>query len=557
MTARLGAALEAVLATRAAGKGRVVDLRAGSDDDDAIEIAAAVRSTEREVIERLRGGRGPEVIVVDRPSASLRRALRDHPIGLLVVCGEPAAADVEALDALPDQPWLGPAATLSTGAGRAIAIGHVRGELTGLVRALGRDAVRIAAAPTPRWLPVWLDHSAVRGCAVLGTVGARALSIAWAQWARGGRPSDVIVPVGVPAVALDRPRAPELDVAVAAHALEARTGPVFPSPRVIAIVHAQLAGPAGHREGVASTTTTTDEVWAQARRALPVTGALLGMEAPRPGMPTDAPTAAFLAQRVLLREASHRALLAAPPPAPIPPPPDGIERAAEVLHNAGESLTDQETKVVLRGFGMQVTRQAVASSASGASGFAERIGFPVVLKALSPDLRRRSELGAIELDLGNAAAVRRAYGAIVDAVERRAPTARLDGVVVAEHVPAGLDVHAGVLRLAGGGLVVFAQPHAATGASEPVLGLCPLGHGDALSIAHAVLSRIAVPALRRESDPGAAPLAEVLLRLSWLAERFADRLNLVDVNPVRITGDSRGYVILDAQLRQRAHVEGR
>ena len=49
----------------------------------------------------------------------------------------------------------------------------------------------------------------------------------------------------------------------------------------------------------------------------------------------------------------------------------------------------------------------------------------------------------------------------------------------------------------------------------------------------------------------------MLLRLWWLAERFPDRLNLVDVNPVRITADARGYVILDAHLRQRAHVEGR
>jgi hypothetical protein len=180
-----------------------------------------------------------------------------------------------------------------------------------------------------------------------------------------------------------------------------------------------------------------------------------------------------------------------------------------------------------------------------------------VLKALSPDLRRRSELGAIELDLANAAAVRRAYGAIVDAVERRAPTARLDGVVVAEHVPEGLDMRAGVVRTASNRMAVFAQSRAGTAPSEPVLGLCPLTHAGALSIAHAVLSRIAVPALRRDTDPDAAPLAEVLLRLSWLAERFGDRVNLVDANPVRITGDARGYVILDAVLRQRVHLEGR
>jgi acetyltransferase len=553
MTARLGAALEAVLASRAAARGRIADLR-GGDDDDAITLPAApAREKEREVVERIRAGRGPDVLVVDRPSATLRRALRDHPVGLLVVVGTIAAADVEALDADLEQPWLGPDARLGVGPGRTIAIGHAAGELTGLTRALGREAIRLAIAPTPAWLPSWLAEPALSGMGILGTVGARALSIAWAEWAAHAGAADVVVPVGVPEAPLDQPRAAALDVVVAAHALERRTGPVFPSPRVIAIVHAQLAGLRGRDDG----DSTGAEVWAQARRALPMTGAIVGMESPRAGLPTDAPTAAFLAQRVLLREASHRALLQAAPAAPSPPAEDGIGRAAEILHNAGEALSDQETKVVLRGFGMQVTRQAVANSASGASGYAERIGFPVVLKALSPDLRRRSELGAIELDLPNAAAVRRAYAAIVDAVERRAPTARLDGVVVAEHVPAGLDVHAGVVRLRGGRLAVFAQPHSGTHPSEPLLALAPLSHDAALSMAHAVLSRIPVPALRRDSDPGPSPLADALLRLSWLAERFADRIHLVDLNPVRITADARGYVILDAHLKQRAHLEGR
>jgi len=85
---------------------------------------------------------------------------------------------------------------------------------------------------------------------------------------------------------------------------------------------------------------------------------------------------------------------------------------------------------------------------------------------------------------------RRAYAAIVDAVERRAPTARLDGVVVAEHVPVGLDVHAGVLRLRGGQQVVFARPHAGTQSTGPILALCRLHHEAGLSMAHAVLSRI-------------------------------------------------------------------
>jgi hypothetical protein len=361
----------------------------------------------------------------------------------------------------------------------------------------------------------------------------------------------VLVPVGVPEPALDKPRAPELDRLVAAPALERWTGPVFPSPRAIAIV---LAG--ARRGPRASVPESMLALWAQARRALPVTGAIVGMDKPDPRLPIEAPTAAFLAQRALLRETANRELARTSLPAIAPLADDGLARTTEVLANATEELTDHESKVVLRGLGMQVTRQAVASSASGASGFAERIGFPVVLKALSPGLRRRTEVGAVELDLPNAAAVRRAYGTISDNLERRAPTFRLDGIIVAEHVGAGLDLHAGIIRLAEDGHAVFARALAGDIAVEPATALAPLSEVDALLLAQAVLSRIPVPALRRGSDPDARPLAELFVRLSWLAERFGDRIHLAELSRVRLVGGERGYVILDARITQRVHLEG-
>lgn len=543
LTSRVDAALDVLLAPRG---DTLVDLRARTDDH--VVVGSMTTAKERDVVDRLRAGRGPVVLVVDRIGATLRRALRDHPIALLIATGEAIAPEE-----LGETPCLGPNARVVVGEGRTIVVAHDGGDLAGLLRAFGPARVRLALAPTPSWLPTWLAAAALRDHPVVGTVAASALSPAWASWARTATLADVVVPLGVPEPALDRPRAEELDVVLAAHALERHTGPVFPSPRVIALVHDHLAGAATPRDADG----TSMAVWSQARRALPWIGALVGMEQPLVGLPHDAPTAAFLAQRVLLRVHTRRDAIAAAGPAPATPAADALARAQEILHNAGETLTDQETKVVLKGVGMHVTRQAVANSASGAAGFAERIGFPVVLKALSPELRRRSELGALELDLANSAAVRRAYSTIVDAVERRAPTARLDGVVVAEHVPAGLDVHAGIVKSKSGALAVFARPLAGDQPLEPVLAPAPLSWADAVGLADAALARIPVPALRRETDPPAAALAEVLWRLGLLAEHFGERLTQIEVDPVRLLADARGYVVLDARGRQRAHLEGR
>lgn len=543
LSERAHAVLEALLGGKATAK-RVADLRDG-EDADAIEGVATTELGERELLEALRRGRGPDVVLVAKLSATLLRGLREHPPGLVVVTG-PSAPTIEGTLVL------GPHAMLRTGSGRVIACAHARDDLHGIVRALGADAVRLALAPTPSWLPRLVAHGKLAELELAGTVHARELSLAWARWAAKSDSRIVLVPVGVPAPALDKPRVPELDRLVAAHALERWTGPVFPSPRAIAIVLAGL------RRGPAKTTVPESmlALWAQARRALPVTGAIVGMDKPDPRLPIEAPTAAFLAQRALLRETANRELARTSLPPLAELADDGIARTTEVLANATEELTDHESKVVLRGLGMQVTRQAVASSASGASGFAERIGFPVVLKALSPGLRRRTEVGAVELDLGNAAAVRRAYATIADNLERRAPTFRLDGIIVAEHVGEGLDLHAGIIRLAEEGHAVFARALAGDSPLEPATAATPLSEVDALLLAQAVLSRIPVPALRRGSDPDVRPLAELLLRLSWLAERFGDRVHLAELSRVRLVGGERGYVILDARIVQRVHLEG-
>lgn len=528
------------------------------------ELARTVE--DRELPNALRELPGVKVLLLHRVPLPLVRALRSHPVPLVVLTGEGEAHDggrskaarSESLAGVPGVTVLGPLARIVRGHGSALVCAADAVELEGLSRALG--GVRLGVSPTPRWWWRLLERRAARKSPWAGYVPAAVLDEDWARWAAARGPDGVLVPLGVPWPPVDEPADPEagpvLAAAVAAHALERWTGPVFPSPRVLAGVLDGLRGVmAGEDRPVPDA-----GMWQQARRALPATGAIVGMEAPRPELATHVPTAAFLAQRALLRIDAARAALAGTLREPAIDE-DGFGRADEVLASAGQVLTDHESKVVLRGFGIEVTRQAVASSASGAGGFADRIGYPVALKALSPDLRRRAEIGATQLDLGTGAAVRRAYGAIVDAVEKHAPTARLDGVLVAEMVGPGLDLHCGAIRLPDGGAALYGRVMDTPAPAEPVLAPCPVSRDDAMLLAHAILSRIPVPALRRTTDPDARELATLLLRLDALVRHCGPRLELVELRPVRLlsgaTRGDRGYVTLDARIVQVAHLQGR
>ncbi len=510
---------------------------------------------ERELAKAIRDGIAG-VVILRKLSPPLLRALRTTPPALLVVTGD--GHEVEDLATVPALATfvLGPCAVLRVGdlASRntpcALACAHSADELEGIRRALRPRALPLSLAPTPAWLCTVVQHPSLSSIPIAGTLDRSSLSGPWIAWVRQREAPVVLVPLGIEAPSIDDDDDDLLLTVVAAHALERRTGPVFPAPRVIAGVLDGLE----QRHSALAPTPDQLALWNQARRALPLIGAALGMQTPDGAVPLQAPTAAFLAQRALLRARAHDAVVGGELAPLGPADEDGLRRARELLRNAAEVLTDQESKVVLRGFGFEVTRQAVANSASGAAGFADRIGYPVVLKVLSPDLRRRTDIGGVVLSLETASAVRRAYASIMDNVERSAPTARVDGVVVAEMVAGGVDIRCGARRLGNDSVVVYGRIEGASAPIEPALALLPLRAEDAIALAHAVLSRAPMPALRRQSDPDVPGLAAVFSHLSTLFEH-APRVLSVDLGPVRML-DPRGLVTLDARITQEAHLEG-
>jgi len=557
---------------------------------------------------------GAVIVVAHTVSPTLARALRERPPALLIITG-PAQTDelpvpaetlllgpdarltIADITDIPDLPDIADqivcattarelhallaalrSADLSPGPGpaRDPANPPVPKDMSPQTAPAPPPGVRLAAAPTPPWWPLWLADPRLARATALGFVAAASLHPGWVRWAAKtpDTADHVLVPLGLEPAKIDTPRHPGLAATLAAHALERLTGPVFPSPEVLALLarpHTPVPSDSPDPAALAR--------WAQARRALPLLSAAPGMEQPLAGLSLVSPTAAFIAQRVLLRRAQIRALLRGRHEAtPLQLDPAAVARAEEVLRGAGQVLSEHESKVVLRGFGVEITRQAVASSASGAAQYADTIGYPVVLKALSPDLRRKQDLGAVVLGLTTSAAVRRAYATIVQNVEQHAPTAHLDGVLVAEQAPEGLELHCGAVRLHTGEMAIFGRALGQPVPVEPSLALSPLGPADALLLAHAVLARVPVPALRRASDPGVAELAELFLRLDALilhfdratperserAERGASdmspgtgRLISVELGPLRLVGPPRGYLTLDARIVQRAHLEGR
>src|SRR5581483_8406585 len=85
-----------------------------------------------------------------------------------------------------------------------------------------------------------------------------------------------------------------------------------------------------------------------------------------------------------------------------------------------------------------------AASAREAATIARQIGFPVVLKVLSPDISHKSDVGGVVLGLNSAAQVEAAFKLIKNNVAEKAPSARFDGVAVQAMAKAGVEMLAGI-----------------------------------------------------------------------------------------------------------------
>lgn len=212
-------------------------------------------------------------------------------------------------------------------------------------------------------------------------------------------------------------------------------------------------------------------------------------------------------------------------------------------------LSEMESKAILAAFRIPIAKAVVARSPNEALLIAEEFGFPVAMKINSPDITHKSDCGGIRLNLGNAQAVRSAYHDIIQAVQKKNPGARIDGIVVEPMIvkPNGRELMVGMATDAVFGPVIT---FGAGGVLVEVLGdravaLPPLnGFLVKDMIQRTRIARL-LGAFRHMPPADRAALESVLLRVSemvcalpWIKE--------MDINPLIV--DEHGACAVDARI---------
>jgi acetyl-CoA synthetase (ADP-forming) len=118
----------------------------------------------------------------------------------------------------------------------------------------------------------------------------------------------------------------------------------------------------------------------------------------------------------------------------------------QVKKEGRKALLEPEAKLICTEYGIPVTKFKVALNEKDAIKFADEIGYPVVLKIVSPDIIHKSEAGGVIVNLKTQTEVKDAYNRILGNVKKYKPDTKIVGVLVQEMAPNSTEVIVGAIK---------------------------------------------------------------------------------------------------------------
>ncbi|MBC7801856.1 MAG: acetate--CoA ligase family protein [Gemmatimonadaceae bacterium] len=227
------------------------------------------------------------------------------------------------------------------------------------------------------------------------------------------------------------------------------------------------------------------------------------------------------------------------PPLPVP----GI-------HLPMTSPSEAAAKRILAQAGIPAAPEAACVTVDDAVAAAERFGYPVVLKILSPDIVHKSDIGGVLLGVRGADAVRDGFTTLIDRASAALPDARLEGILVAKQLRGGTECIMGIqndpvfgpVALFGlGGIFVEVL-------RDVAMHRCPFGPDVAERMIRSIRAAPILLGARGRPPADIAALAAMLSRLSAFAHQAGPRVRAIDLNPVFAMPEGEGAYAVDAMI---------
>ncbi|WP_152982270.1 acetate--CoA ligase family protein [Prosthecomicrobium hirschii] len=219
----------------------------------------------------------------------------------------------------------------------------------------------------------------------------------------------------------------------------------------------------------------------------------------------------------------------------------------QVKASGRTALTAPEGKIVCDAYGIAVPQEGVATSADEAVALATRMGLPVVLKIVSPDILHKTEAGGVLVGVKSADEVRAGYDKILANAKAYKADARIDGVQVQQMLTGGTEVIIGSITDGSfGKLVAFGLGGVLVEVLKDItFRLAPATKADALSMLDGIQAAEMLHGVRGGDPVDREALSDMIVRVSQLVTDFPEIVEL-DLNPVFAT--KSGAIAADVRI---------
>ena len=228
--------------------------------------------------------------------------------------------------------------------------------------------------------------------------------------------------------------------------------------------------------------------------------------------------------------------------------------AMEVINKARSenrnALTEIEAKEIFSAYGMPVTKVRLSTSEDEAVSYAKEIGFPIVMKIVSPDILHKSDAGGVKVNITDEKGVRDAYKEIMKNAKAYKADANIHGIVIQEMAPWGTEVILGsvndptfgpTLMFGLGGIFVEVM-------KDVTFKVAPFSAKQAESMLTEIKAAPILAGTRGEKPRDRKMLANTICLYANMIVDLKDEISESDANPVLVYEEGSGLKVADARI---------
>ncbi len=223
---------------------------------------------------------------------------------------------------------------------------------------------------------------------------------------------------------------------------------------------------------------------------------------------------------------------------------------AKARADGRNALTEIEAKQIFEVYGLPTTKTLLATSEDEAVKMAEKIGFPIVMKIVSPDIIHKSDAGGVKVNVKDSATVRENYKTITANAKAYKSDANIHGIAIQEMAPAGTEVILGSVndptfgptQMFGlGGIFVEVL-------KDVTFRVAPVSRVLAEQMLSEIRGAPILDGVRGEAPRDKEALVDILCKFSALIVDLADEIAETDANPVLVYEKGKGLKVVDARI---------